>query len=70
MCKFRGAKYIEMCGFLEVKSIEKCEDALNAFVKNEDYHVKKAYVLSNTREITTNGKITYIPIYDVMFLGN
>ena len=43
--------------------------ALSAFVKNEDSHVKKAYVLSNTREITTNGKITYIPIYDVMFLG-
>ena len=39
-------------------------------MKNEDYHVKKAYVLSNTREITTNGKITYIPIYDVMFLGS
>ena len=38
-------------------------------MKNEDYHVKKAYVLSNTREITANGKITYIPIYDVMFLG-
>ncbi|MCR5173097.1 MAG: AAA family ATPase [Oscillospiraceae bacterium] len=32
-------------------------------------HVKKAYVLSNTREITTNGKITYLPVYDVMFLG-
>ena len=43
---------------------------MNAFLKNEDYHVKKAYVLSNTREITTNGKITYIPIYDVMFLGS
>ena len=39
------------------------------FVKNEDYHVKKAYVLSNAREITTKGKITYLPIYDVMFLG-
>ena len=39
-------------------------------MKNEDYHVKKAHVLSNTREITTNGKITYIPIYDVMFLGS
>ena len=38
-------------------------------MKNEYYHVKKAYVLSNAREITTNGKITYIPIYDVMFLG-
>ena len=31
--------------------------------------VKKAYVLSNAREITTNGKTTYLPIYDVMFLG-
>ena len=41
--------------------------ALNTFVKNDDYHVKKAFVLSNTREITTNGKITYFPIYDSMF---
>ena len=58
-----------MCNFLGAYSIEKCRTVLNAFVKNEDYHVNKAYVLSNTREITTNGKITYIPIYDVMFLG-
>ena len=42
---------------------------MSAFVKNEDYHMKKAYVLSNAREITTKGKITYLPIYDVMFLG-
>ena len=57
---------------IEVKSGKDytIHSALSAFVKNEDYHVKKAYVLSNTREITTNGKITYIPIYDVMFLGN
>ena len=55
MCGLSGAKYIEMCSFSDVISIEKCEDALSAFVKNEDYHVKKAYVLSNTREITTNG---------------
>ena len=56
---------------IEVKSGKDytVHSALSAFVKNEDYHVKKAYVLSNTREITTNGKITYIPIYDVMFLG-
>ena len=38
------------------------------FVKNEDYHITKAYVLSNTREIKTKGKIIYIPIYFVMFL--
>ena len=56
---------------IEVKSGKDytIHSALNAFVKNEDYHVKKAYVLSNTREITTSGKVTYIPIYDVMFLG-
>ena len=57
---------------IEVKSGKDytVHSALNAFVKNEDYHVKKAYVLSNTREITTSGKITYLPIYDVMFLGS
>ena len=43
--------------------------AQNTFVKNDDYHVKKIFVLSNTCGITTNGKITYLPIYDVMFLG-
>lgn len=41
--------------------------ALNKFIENEDYKVKKAYVLSNEREIKTNGKIIYIPIYYVMF---
>ena len=48
---------------IEVKSGKDytVHSALNAFVKNEDYHVKKAYVLSNTREITTSGKITYLP---------
>jgi len=41
--------------------------ALNTLVQNEDYHVKKAFVLSNERVITQKGKITYIPIYYVMF---
>ena len=55
---------------IEVKSGKDytIHSALNTFVKNDDYHVKKAYVLSNAREITTNGKVTYLPIYDVMFL--
>ncbi|MCC8195747.1 MAG: AAA family ATPase [Ruminococcus sp.] len=43
--------------------------ALSTFVSNEDYHIKKAYVLSNERKITAKGKITYLPIYFVMFLG-
>ena len=57
---------------IEVKSGKDytVHSALNTFVKNDDYHVKKAFVLSNAREITANGKITYLPIYDVMFLDN
>lgn len=41
--------------------------ALNNFVKNEDYHIKKAFVVSNERTVKTDGKITYLPIYYVMF---
>ena len=54
---------------IEVKSGKDytVHSALTAFVQNEDYHIKKAFVLSNAREITTNGKITYLPIYDIMF---
>lgn len=42
--------------------------ALNSLTRNEDYHIKEALVLSNEREATTKGKITYLPIYYVMFL--
>lgn len=31
--------------------------ALNTFVQNEDYHIKKAFVVSNERNVTQNGKI-------------
>ena len=55
---------------IEVKSGKDytVHSALNAFVSNEDYHVKKAIVLSNEREITTKNKITYLPISDIMFI--
>ena len=55
---------------IEVKSGKDytVHSALNAFVSNEDYHVKKAIVLSNEREIAMKNKITYLPIYDIMFL--
>lgn len=55
---------------IEVKSGKDytVHSALNAFVSNDDYHVKKAIVLSNEREIATKNKITYLPIYDIMFL--
>lgn len=55
---------------IEVKSGKDytVHSALNAFVSNDDYHVKKAIVLSNEREITMKNKITYLPIYDIMFI--
>lgn len=54
---------------IEVKSGKDytVHSALNAFVQNEDYHVKKAFVVSNERMVTQKGKITYIPIYYIMF---
>lgn len=57
---------------IEVKSGKDytVHSALNNFVSNEDYHVKKAFVLSNTREIRTVGSITYLPVYYVMFFKN
>lgn len=57
---------------IEVKSGKDytVHSALNAFVRNEDYHIKKAFVLSNERTITHDGKITYLPVYDIMFFRN
>ena len=54
---------------IEVKSGKdySIHSALTHFVQNEDYHIKKAYVISNERTVTQNGKITYIPIYYIMF---
>ena len=54
---------------IEVKSGKDytVHSALNAFVQNEDCHIKKAFVVSNERNVTQNGKITYIPIYYIMF---
>jgi len=55
---------------IEVKSGKdyRVHNALNRFLSNKDYGIKEALVLSNEREIYTNGAITYIPIYNVMFL--
>ena len=57
---------------IEVKSGKDytVHSALNTFVSNEDYHIQKAFVLSNEREVSTNGKITYLPIYYVMFFNS
>lgn len=54
---------------IEVKSGRdyNIHSALNHFVSNEDYNVKMGYVLSNEREVTIKDKITYLPIYYIMF---
>lgn len=56
---------------IEVKSGKDytVHSALNTFVQNEDYHIKKAFVVSNERNVKQNGKITYIPIYYIMFFN-
>lgn len=54
---------------LEVKSGKdySIHSALNNLLSNENYHIKKGYVLSNNREIKIKGRIIYLPIYFIMF---
>ena len=57
---------------IEIKSGKdyNIHSALNHFVSNSEYNIKKGFVFSNTREITQKGKITYLPIYFIMFLND
>ena len=57
---------------IEVKSGKdyNVHSALDKFIANDDYNIKKAYVLSNEREVFVNNGITYIPIYYIMFFQN
>ena len=41
--------------------------AMNRFLLNKDYNVKKGYVLSNERNISRKGNLVYLPIYMIMF---
>ena len=41
--------------------------AINKFLSNKDYAVKKGYVLSNERKIFEKDNIIYLPIYMIMF---
>ena len=54
---------------IEVKSGKDYKDhrALNRFVDNEEYNIKRAVVLSNDSEIVVKDKISYLPIYYSMF---
>lgn len=55
---------------IEVKSGKDytIHSALNQFVKNEEYGVQKAFVLSNAPKVSVKGKVIYIPVYYSMFL--
>ena len=55
---------------IEVKSGKdySVHNALDKFLANPDYNVSKAFVLSSSREIRQSGKITYLPVYFVMFI--
>lgn len=57
---------------IEVKSGKDytVHSALNKFLENKDYNVKKAFVLSNESEVLVKGNITYLPVYYVMFFKN
>ncbi len=55
---------------IEVKSGKDytVHSALNNLLNNSDYHIQTATVLSNERKIYQEGKITYMPVYFVMFM--
>lgn len=56
---------------IEVKSGKDytIHSALDNLLAVPDYHIPSAIVLSNEREIKKKGKILYLPIYYVMFMG-
>lgn len=57
---------------LEVKSGKDytVHSALSRFISLDEYNIRKAYVLSNEREVFQKDGITYIPIYYIMFFHN
>ncbi len=55
---------------IEVKSGKdySVHSALDNLLKNPDYHILSGTVISNERNIHQEGKITYMPVYFVMFM--
>ncbi len=55
---------------IEVKSGKNYKEhsAISHFISTPDYHIHKGIVLNQQREIIQQDKITYLPIYYVMFL--
>ena len=56
---------------IEVKSGKDytVHSALNKFLSVKDYNIKRAYVLSNSRDVVTKDGVTYLPVYYVMFFS-
>lgn len=57
---------------IEVKSGKdySLHSALSRFLTMDEYNIRRAYVLSNEQRVYTEGGITYIPVYYVMFFEN
>ena len=57
---------------LEVKSGKDyhIHSALNHFLKNDDYSVKRGIVFCNDETVEEKDGVTYMPVYNVMFLGS
>ena len=57
---------------LEIKSGKDyfIHSAMNKFLQNKDYHVKKGYVFSNERKVFEKNNVVYMPIYYIMFFKN
>lgn len=56
---------------IEVKSGKDytVHSALNNLLKNPEYNILASTVISNEREIYQEGKVTYMPVYLVMFMA-
>jgi predicted AAA+ superfamily ATPase len=57
---------------IEVKSGKdyKRHSAVSRMVSTDDYHIERAIVFSNSRDVETAGRIVYMPIYYVMFVSS
>lgn len=57
---------------IEVKSGKdyKRHVAISRFVSNEDYGIKRGYILSNSGIVERQGKICYVPVYFALFFDN
>lgn len=55
---------------IEVKSGKDytIHSALNKMLSNKEYNIKKAIVLSNSREVTIKNNVIYMPIYYAMYI--